>query len=75
MLPDDKQQSFLDGQGERCPWCESHEIEGGPVEVLPSMALQEVSCINCDASWKAEYHLTAAVEFEPGREEMEVSYG
>ena len=44
-------------KGVACPYCGSHEIEGGPVEIHEGQTFQEVSCTSCNAAWQNEYTL------------------
>jgi transcription elongation factor Elf1 len=50
--------------GAFCPFCKSHEIEGGPVDIVGTSAFQNVKCIACGASWQDEYWLVDAVSVE-----------
>ena len=41
-----------------CPECSSEEIEGDSVEIEDGEAIQEVTCIHCNAIWYDVYKLT-----------------
>lgn len=41
-----------------CPVCKSHDLEGGPVEIIDAAAQQEVTCMKCHADWYDVYVLT-----------------
>lgn len=41
-----------------CPFCGSHDIEGGAVEIDGGIAYQPVSCLECDSEWTDTYALT-----------------
>jgi hypothetical protein len=44
--------------GGACPACGSDQIGGGPVTIEGAAAFQEVSCLECDATWEDVYRLT-----------------
>lgn len=39
----------------KCPACESAQIEGAEVEIMPGSAAQDVSCLDCEAEWREYY--------------------
>jgi hypothetical protein len=57
-LSDDAVRHYIEGGGARCPFCESEQIEGGPVEIDYGRAFQEMGCIDCDKTWNDVYALT-----------------
>ena len=54
-------QEYLDSAGTICPNCKHQNIEGGPVEIIGPMAVQEMSCISCNFEWRAMYRLFDAL--------------
>lgn len=40
---------------ELCPLCGSSSIEGGSVDIEHKWAFQQVTCLNCHATWTEEY--------------------
>ena len=57
-----RKKEHLNSKGVACPYCGSHEIEGGPFEIHEGRALQEVSCTSCDGAWQDEYTLANTVK-------------
>jgi hypothetical protein len=41
-----------------CPTCGGWEIEGDSVSIEDGLALQDVSCLNCNAAWRDVYVLS-----------------
>ena len=41
-----------------CPACGSWEIEGDSVSIEDGLALQDVSCLSCNAAWRDVYVLS-----------------
>jgi hypothetical protein len=41
-----------------CPTCGGWEIEGESVSIEDGLALQDVSCLNCNAAWRDVYVLS-----------------
>lgn len=50
--------------GTHCPFCDSEDIEGGPVEVDAGCATQEIDCHTCGKSWNDQYKLVGYAEVE-----------
>lgn len=48
----------------RCPFCDSHEIEGGTFGVDGGGCYQEVTCLNCGKAWYDDYDLVGYTELE-----------
>lgn len=48
--------------GTRCPFCDSENIEGGPVEVDAGTATQEMLCLSCAKAWNDQYKLVGYEE-------------
>lgn len=44
--------------GVKCPFCGSHELTSGAVEVDEGGASQSVTCDDCDSEWEDLYTLT-----------------
>jgi len=44
---------------DHCPFCGSDAIEGNGIEIIfDKEAIQEMSCIECEASWNDVYKLS-----------------
>ena len=41
-----------------CPACGDWQTEGGSVSIEEGLALQQVSCLNCNATWRDVYVLS-----------------
>ena len=63
-LTDQTKQSYLEGAGVRCPFCDGDQIEGGPVEIDAGRAYQPISCLKCDRRWTDIYMLHDLQETE-----------
>jgi len=55
---------YLKSGGIFCPFCHCEDIEGASVDIVGSIASQEVSCLRCGASWQNEYRLTDVVTID-----------
>ena len=55
---------YVKERGERCPACRNPQTEGGPVDIVDTRAEQEMSCTECDSTWKDIYKLTGFVELD-----------
>lgn len=56
---------YAEELGERCPFCDSIDIEGYEWKYINSMgaiASQRVECNNCERQWRDKYELTG---YEP----------
>lgn len=42
---------------ERCPMCESTDVEGGPIDINNGHAYQPITCTSCGANWTDAYKL------------------
>lgn len=60
---------YVDNKGTACPHCKSDMFVGGPIETGGGEANQEMSCLECDASWTDRYQLVGFDKFEPGQEQ------
>ncbi len=47
---------YIESSG-NCPYCNSHQIEGGSIEVDSSYAWQKIRCYDCDSRWQDIYQL------------------
>ena len=47
--------------GNYCPYCESWQIESGPVEIDGMYATVTTNCVKCGNSWDEGYKLDYAV--------------
>jgi hypothetical protein len=52
---------YLETGGQKCPRCQSMQIEGGKVEIGSKKATQKVWCNDCDATW-TDYYTMSNVE-------------
>jgi transcription elongation factor Elf1 len=53
----DTQSEYIRRHGAECPVCQSNQIEGGFIEIAGNTARQHVHCLECGASWDADYNL------------------
>lgn len=51
------QEYYAGIKGGRCPACRSAETEGHSIEIDGGCALQEMTCLACNATWNATYRL------------------
>lgn len=56
-LTEEQRANYLTDGGNRCPHCDSGDLNGGPVEIDGNIAWQEVTCIDCDEAWIDLYKL------------------
>lgn len=61
-MPDFKK--YVETGGQYCPYCNGKQIEGGSVDIQDAGAVQEVSCLECEATWEDFYKLTEAWEID-----------
>lgn len=64
----DKQ--YREASGGVCPCCGSENIEGGSIDIQGRSAYQEVSCLECDASWNDVYHLAGYNDLKNADDEL-----
>jgi hypothetical protein len=50
-------QDYIDGGGNRCPFCGSDNIEGGDREADGGIVSWSVLCLDCSAYWHDLYKL------------------
>ena len=53
----DKQQYVKEG-GSRCPYCGSHDLEGGDLHSEGSYISQTIDCLSCESKWDDIYQLS-----------------
>ena len=51
-------QQYIDNGGTKCPYCNSHDIEGREVNIDAGSAWQDVICHQCGQEWQDTYTLT-----------------
>ena len=64
ILIDDQKKEYVEKAYGKCPWCNSIDIEGGPIEIDSNEALQEVGCLECGKGWIDVYRLYDVYEME-----------
>ena len=69
MEPADKGDEYIEDEadiylGEECPNCGSRDIEGGPIDVEGTGAVQEMKCLDCGSSWEDVYSLDKYVNLK-----------
>ena len=62
-LTEEQKKAYLKDSS-KCPFCQSEQIEGGPVEIDGDTAWQKVSCLDCDKQWADIYRLADVEEVE-----------
>ncbi|MDH3599018.1 MAG: hypothetical protein OEU26_05190 [Candidatus Tectomicrobia bacterium] len=60
-LPSMEAASYL-GTCHSCPACGGWEIQGDRISIEDGLALQDVSCLNCNAAWRDVYVLSGFVQ-------------
>ena len=50
-------EAYLRSGGTFCPYCKGTAIQGGAVDIDNGIALQGMSCLDCDKSWTDVYRL------------------
>jgi hypothetical protein len=53
---------YIVGNGERCPYCMSHDLVGSHVEIESGTAFQDMSCNGCNKEWQDRYELHSVVD-------------
>ena len=51
--------AYIKSKGLNCPYCGAESIQGGFVQVEAGEASQEMSCTECEATWRDVYELVA----------------
>lgn len=51
MLTKEQIKQYLDGHGNRCPYCNSTNIDGGITRYECDDPTQEVDCLDCKKCW------------------------
>ena len=71
---DDKEEkmvNYLKQGGSRCPFCGEGQIEGAGVEIDGGVAVQRVSCTECDGEW-VDYYTLDHVAVSDGEDDLDV---
>lgn len=63
--------AYLAADGTACPYCESPDIEGGPVEIEGGSAWQQCHCLDCNATWNDVYTLATVEAVTEPRDDIE----
>jgi len=66
------QEEHVEQGGTQCPFCNSEQLEGLPIDVVNGRALQEIYCVDCQASWTDIYTLTSYTIIEEPEEPTNV---
>lgn len=62
--------SYLDGEGDACPYCNATDISGGPLEVDGGVVTQTMRCYSCDENWIDVYSLVGICQADGERVEL-----
>ena len=62
MLSKKVKANYLTHKGAYCPYCDTSDIQGGPVEIDSGYCWQEVACNQCGREWQDVYQLVEIVE-------------
>ena len=52
------QEEYVNERGYYCPACKGVQFEGHEIEIGSGTANQEVTCLDCDATWIDHYTLS-----------------
>lgn len=52
----------------RCPACDSTQVEGQEVDVMPGECTQHMICLECDTEWQEHYTMTSFAYYETEEE-------
>jgi len=63
-LTEERKQQYVADGGTKCPYCESHDIEGSFVEINVGSGHQRVRCAGCGKVWTDFYELIDMEEDE-----------
>ena len=63
-IDEEIKKKYLDAGGVLCPYCGSEDITAEPMESDGNEAWCDVSCKNCEKTWKDIYHLVDIIESE-----------
>jgi hypothetical protein len=65
QLTDEQKKKYIERGGNRCPFCDSDDIEGTRgVQTDSGCAWQDIRCCACNAEWQDIYTLTD-IDFKP----------
>jgi hypothetical protein len=62
----EKAKQYLEKRGMICPFCGSHDIEGGSMDFEAGEIVQSISCHDCGERWVDVYKLVAVADAESG---------
>ena len=57
-------ETYVKAKGQRCPACDSTDIEAGSFDVEGAQCVQEVWCLACNAEWRDVYELKGYTELQ-----------
>jgi len=63
-LTEEQKKAYLENAANLCPFCQSPDITGGPVDINGREAWQEVSCNECHEQWRDVYALAFVEDIE-----------
>lgn len=61
-LTEEQVKKYVEGGGAVCPYCGSHDVSGGSINIEGAGAYQEITCQACDEEWVDCYTLTNATD-------------
>lgn len=56
---------YLQAGGNKCPFCESDQVEGSEINIDTKSAWQEVRCNDCGGDWNDLYQLVGYQKYDP----------
>lgn len=57
-LNDTQKTAYIEGEGARCPICNSKDLDGEGYEGEGNVITQPIACLECGSSWQDVYILT-----------------
>jgi hypothetical protein len=64
---------YIQGGGNKCPHCQSEDIEAGPSEFEAGLCWQVVHCRACGESWHEIYQLSAIHALDESGEPLDIA--
>jgi transposase-like protein len=64
MITDEAKLKYIKGGGNHCPYCESGDIESGPID-YGNLLSAIVTCGRCHKTWIDFYQITSIEECDP----------
>jgi len=61
-LNQEKIDKYVEDQGGYCPYCKSHQYEGGSLDFEAGSIYQKMTCNDCGAGWVDCYTLSNVLE-------------